>query len=93
MIDNYKEETLFIAKRVEDEGHSSSSMKAARTIRMLVTMLEAAQKDQARYQWLRDEHIGDDPESINLDRAKARGLDAAIDAAMTAPPATEGDKA
>lgn len=62
-------------------------------IRQLVDQLQAAQKDASRYHWLRDEHIGDDPESINLDRAKTRGLDAAIDAAMESDRASNGGKA
>ncbi|MCT9017129.1 hypothetical protein N6G05_26620 [Cupriavidus gilardii] len=37
-----------------------------------------------RYRFLRDEHIGDDPDMINLARGKRRGLDAAIDAAIDA---------
>jgi chromosome segregation ATPase len=39
-------------------------------------------KNSERYCWLRDMHIGNDPESINLDSAVKSGLDAAIDAAM-----------
>lgn len=38
--------------------------------------------DSVRYRWLRDEHIGDDPASINLAEGPKRGLSAAIDAAM-----------
>lgn len=45
---------------------------------------DSMRKDAERYRWLRDYHIGDDPESINLDRAKRKGLSAAIDAAMQA---------
>jgi hypothetical protein len=39
-------------------------------------------KDAARYRWLRDQHIGDDPEGINIEPGKRPGLDAAIDAAL-----------
>ena len=39
-----------------------------------------------RYCWLRDYHIGDDPDAINLKKAKRRGLDAAIDAALSTTP-------
>lgn len=45
------------------------------------TTIEAYRKNSERYEWLRDYHIGDDPESINLDSATKPGLDAAIDAA------------
>ena len=38
--------------------------------------------DAERYRWLRDIHIGDDPESINLNSADKPGLSKAIDAAM-----------
>ena len=41
-------------------------------------------KDAARYRWLRDHHIGDDPGAINLEPAKRSGLNAAVDAAMRA---------
>lgn len=106
MIDAYKEEALFIAKRVEDEAHSSSSIKAARTIRMLVTMIEAAQKDQARYQWLKSRNF---PEVFPASPTTSKGWvvtsvdtdweeqlgdgktpDEAIDAAMAA---TKGEQA
>lgn len=42
--------------------------------------LYSTRENAARYVWLRDVHIGDDPEAINLAPAKKRGLDAAIDA-------------
>ena len=46
---------------------------------------QADARDAGRYRWLRDVHIGDDPESINLKSdAKRFGLDAAIDAAQAA---------
>lgn len=38
-------------------------------------------RDAARYRWLRDHHIGDDAEAINLTSVVPLGLDAAIDAA------------
>ncbi|EON11949.1 hypothetical protein [Pandoraea sp. SD6-2] len=42
-------------------------------------------KDAARYRWLRDEFIGDDPDAIGLDRRSSRGgLDVAIDLAIEA---------
>lgn len=44
----------------------------------------AVDADGARYRYLRDEHIGDDPESINLPPGKKRGLDSAVDAAIAA---------
>ena len=40
------------------------------------------EQDAARYRWLRDYRIGNDPVLINLRRAKRAELDAAIDAAM-----------
>ena len=41
--------------------------------------------DAQRYRWLRDEWLGNEPEAINMERAKGqRGLDAAIDAAIAA---------
>lgn len=106
MIETYKEEALFIAKRVEDEAHSSSSIKAARTIRMLLTMLESASLDAARIDWL----IGQDncvvAEGLNgfwlswideHDQRRTKYQDgsypsarAAIDAAMAA---TKGEQA
>jgi len=43
-------------------------------------------KNSDRYRWLRDMHIGNDPESINLDSSDKRGLDAAIDYAMSKEP-------
>lgn len=46
--------------------------------------LAEARKNSERYKWLRDEHIGDDPESINMTPGRERGLDAAIDAAIAA---------
>lgn len=59
-----------------------SNDKAALMLRQLLAEVDALREDAERYRWLRDEHIGDDPESINLDRAPGqRGLDAAIDAA------------
>lgn len=45
--------------------------------------LYSARMDAQRYRWLRDTHIGDDPESINLEPANKPGLNAAIDAAMS----------
>lgn len=47
----------------------------------LMVANQKQREDVARYHWLRDEHIGDDPESINLTAARREGLDAAIDAA------------
>jgi len=41
-------------------------------------------RDAERYRWLRDEHIGNCPESINLSHGRKPGLDAAIDDAMLA---------
>lgn len=41
-------------------------------------------RDAERYRWLRDERIGNCPESINLSHGRKPGLDAAIDAAMLA---------
>lgn len=45
-----------------------------------VTLTDEVTKNAARYVWLRDVHIGNSPESINLNPAKNGGLDAAIDA-------------
>lgn len=50
----------------------------------------AVDADGARYRYLRDEHIGDDPESINLPPGKKRGLDSAVDAAIAAQAAAKG---
>lgn len=47
----------------------------------LIAKVRELERDAARYRYLRDEHIGDDPEMINLPRGKRPGLDAAIDAA------------
>ena len=41
--------------------------------------------DAERYRWLRDEWLDNEPEAINMERARGqRGLDAAIDAAIAA---------
>lgn len=48
----------------------------------LIARIESLAADAERYRWLRDTHLGDDPESINLNPAKKRGLDQAIDAAI-----------
>ena len=41
--------------------------------------------DAERYRWLRDKWLDNEPEAINMERAKGqRGLDAAIDAAIAA---------
>ena len=46
---------------------------------------EPNQLDAERYRWLRDEWLNNEPEAINMERAKGqRGLDAAIDAAIAA---------
>ena len=46
---------------------------------------QADARDVERYRWLRDEWLGNEPEAINMERAKGqRGLDAAIDAAIAA---------
>ncbi|WP_454731449.1 MULTISPECIES: hypothetical protein [Cupriavidus] len=53
----------------------------------IVALLAAEQpsedeRDAERYRWLRDVHIGDDPEAIELKPARHGGLDSAIDAAI-----------
>lgn len=46
---------------------------------------QADARDAERYRWLRDEWLGNEPEAINMERAKGqRGLDAAIDAVIAA---------
>jgi len=46
---------------------------------------QADARDAERYRWLRDKWLGNEPEAINMERAKGqRGLDAAIDAAIAA---------
>jgi hypothetical protein len=50
----------------------------------MVADTSADARDAARYRWLRDIHIGNDPESINLTPANRNGLNAAIDAAIVA---------
>lgn len=46
---------------------------------------QADARDSERYRWLRDKWLGNEPEAINMERAKGqRGLDAAIDAAIAA---------
>lgn len=46
---------------------------------------QADMRDAERYRWLRDEWLGNEPEAINMERARGqRGLDAAIDAAIAA---------
>ncbi len=50
-----------------------------------VTMLEQFKrmaKDAERYRWLRDHHVGDTPELIQLTSVVPLGMDAAIDTAM-----------
>lgn len=47
--------------------------------------LQADALDAERYRWLRDKWLDNEPEAINMERAKGqRGLDAAIDAAIAA---------
>lgn len=48
------------------------------------SVLDDVVRDAERYRWLRDEHIGNCPESINLSHGRKPGLDEAIDAAMLA---------
>ena len=38
--------------------------------------------DAARYRWLRDVHVGDEPHYVNLAHGPKEGLDSAIDAAI-----------
>jgi multidrug resistance efflux pump len=47
---------------------------------------DGLKKDAERYRWLRDNHIGDDPEAIELTPAAQYGLDAAIDDAIAKEP-------
>lgn len=73
----YTREEIESAADWMDDVHAMADM-----LRQLLAENDALREDAERYRWLRDEHIGDDPESINLDRAPGqRGLDAAIDAA------------
>lgn len=44
--------------------------------------LYSTRANSRRYVWLRDNHIGDSPESINLDPGPRPGLNSSIDAAM-----------
>lgn len=64
--------------------------ECAETDEGAIALYEAPQpqadgRDAQRYRWLRDEWLGNEPEAINMERAKGqRGLDAAIDAAIAA---------
>jgi hypothetical protein len=64
--------------------------ECAETDEGAIALYEAPQQkadalDAQRYRWLRDEWLGNEPEAINMERAKGqRGLDAAIDAAIAA---------
>lgn len=45
--------------------------------------LYSTRSNSRRYVWLRDNHIGDDPRSINLESGSRPGLNSAIDSAMS----------
>lgn len=64
-----------LAQQEDDIGNPISNENQG------LTQQDADRVDAERYRWLRDHHIGDDAESINLLPAPNRGLDAAIDAA------------
>lgn len=66
-------------------------MFARRVLDLAAPAAPAVDADGARYRYLRDEHIGDDPESINLPPARKSGLDAAVDAAIAAQAAAKGE--
>jgi len=73
--------------RVRDKVHSSfrdtltdDELSIIGTKEMLAEIaelrarIESLAADAERYRWLRDTHLGDDPESINLNHAKKRVL-------------------
>ncbi|WP_411887405.1 hypothetical protein [Hydrocarboniphaga effusa] len=64
-----------------DAAFISSAHKMADLLREQQAEIERLRKDAERYWYLRDVHIGNDPESINLAPANEKGLDAAIDRA------------
>jgi hypothetical protein len=76
--------------REQYEAAFNAGMRAAKAA-PAAPAVDAVDADGARYRYLRDEHIGDDPESINLPPGKKRGLDSAVDAAIAAQAAAKGE--
>lgn len=75
---------LALSERDQLKADNESLQRQCQRQWALITTLEV---DAERYRWLRDFHIGDDPESINLDSApRQKGLDAAIDRALAKEP-------
>ncbi len=72
------ESNLVHCRSVNDAPEVQAAVKAA------APQAQADARDAERYRYLRDEHIGDDPESISLKPARMPGLDASIDAAIAA---------
>ncbi|QZA71300.1 hypothetical protein AH02_58 [Pseudomonas phage AH02] len=75
-IEGLKAENKDLQEKYEAARDRKNSITALRA------EVEALRKDAERYRWLRDYHIGDDPDSINLDKGLRSGLSSAIDAAM-----------
>lgn len=78
-IDNHSEPDMIVEAVRElkaDKGRLREDLILAKQ-----APLYSVRRDAWRYRWLRDHHIGDDPESINLECAGTPGLSAAIDAA------------
>lgn len=67
----------------DGEPPVSFNLKPEDCDRMMQFMHEcsAMKNNGERYVYLRDEHIGNDPESINLPHGDSPGLDSAVDKA------------
>lgn len=66
-----------------DQAKTDNELLRAEINHLKQCPLYSTRMNSKRYLWLRDSHIGDDPESINLECGPNNGLDSAIDAAMS----------
>lgn len=66
-----------------DQAKTDNELLRAEINHLKPCPLYSTRMNSTRYLWLRDSHIGDDPESINLECGPNNGLNSAIDAAMS----------
>lgn len=66
-----------------DKAKTDNELLRAEINHLKSCPLYSTRMNSKRYLWLRDSHIGDDPESINLECGPNNGLNSAIDAAMS----------
>lgn len=66
-----------------DEAKADNDLLRAEINHLISSPLYSTRMNSKRYLWLRDSHIGDDPESINLECGPNKGINSAIDAAMS----------